>query len=111
MELENIIKLLDAGYTKDEINALMNPAAPAEEPAEEPAEPAEDPAPEPAQAADPAPAPAPQPAGNDQILEALNKLTNAIITKNLNATTAETAKEQTTTDILAKIIAPPRKEK
>ncbi len=107
MELENIIKLLDAGYTKDEISALMNPAAPAEEPAA----PAEEPAPEPAQAADPEPAPAPQPAGNDQILEALNKLTNAIITKNLNATTAETAKEQTTTDILAKIIAPPRKEK
>lgn len=107
MELENIIKLLDAGYTKDEINALMNPASPAEEPAE----PAEDPAPEPSQAADPEPAPAPQPAGNDQILDALNKLTSAIITKNLNTTTAETAKEQTTTDILAKIIAPPRKEK
>ena len=58
MELENIIKLLDAGYTKDEINALMNQAAPAEEPAV----PAEEPAPEPAQAADPEPAPAPQPA-------------------------------------------------
>ena len=107
MELENIIKLLDAGYTKDEINAMMNPAAPAEEAAA----PAEEPAPEPIKAADPEPAPVPQPAGNDQILEALNKLTNAIITKNLNATTAESAKEQTTTDILAKIIAPPRKEK
>ena len=49
MELNTILKLLDAGYTKAEIEAMTAPAAevtPA--PAEEPVKPAETPAEEPA---------------------------------------------------------------
>ena len=50
MELNTILKLLDAGYTKADIEAMTAPAAevtpaPAEEPVK-PAEPAEEPAPE-----------------------------------------------------------------
>lgn len=43
MKPEDILKLIDAGYTKDEINAMNQPEEPAPEP--EPEEPA--PAPEP----------------------------------------------------------------
>ena len=50
MELNTILKLLDAGYTKADIEAMSAPAAevtpePAEEPVK-PAEPAEEPKPE-----------------------------------------------------------------
>lgn len=50
MELNTILKLLDAGYTKADIEAMTAPAAevtpaPVEEPVK-PAEPAEEPAPE-----------------------------------------------------------------
>lgn len=51
MELNTILKLLDAGYTKADIEAMTAPAkeeaapAPVEEPVK-PADPAEDPAPE-----------------------------------------------------------------
>ena len=102
MELENIIKLIDAGYTKDDINSLLNPSESAE--ADQDQTPASTQA-EPEQ-------PAQSPAGNqDQILEAINKLTSAIMSKNLNTTTAETLKEQTAQDILAKVIAPPKPNK
>ena len=103
MELENIIKLIDAGYTKDDINSLLNPS-------EEPAEAEQDQTPAGTQAEPEQPAQSP--AGNqDQILEAINKLTSAIMSKNLNTTTAETLKEQTAQDILAKVIAPPKPNK
>lgn len=102
MELEKIFKLIDAGYTKEEIQAFESHA---------PEAPAADPEPEPeAPAADPEPAPAPARQEQDQILAALNRLTDAIMKKNLNVTTAESTKPDTA-DILAKVIAPPKKEK
>lgn len=104
MELEKVFKLIDAGYTKEEIQAFEKPADPEPE--------TKDPEPEqkeaPAAKDEPAPAPAAQ--NNDQVLAALNRLTDAIMKKNLNVTTAETTK-QDTADILAKVIAPPKKEK
>ena len=49
MELNTILKLLDAGYTKADIEAMTAPAAEVTpEPAEEPVKPAETPAEEPA---------------------------------------------------------------
>lgn len=51
MELNTILKLLDAGYTKAEIDAMTAPAAvsePAAEPEPEPVKPAEEPAADPA---------------------------------------------------------------
>ena len=100
MELEKIFKLIEAGYTKEDIQALESPA---------PEAPAADPEPEPeVPAADTEPAPAPARQEQDQILAALNRLTDAVMKKNLNVTTAESTKPDTA-DILAKVIAPPKK--
>lgn len=106
MELEKVFKLIDAGYTKEEIQALEKPAADPE-PEQEPETPAAKEAP--AAKEEPAPVPAAA-SSNDQVLQALNRLTDAIMKKNLNVTTAETT-QQDPKDILAKVIAPPKKEK
>ena len=101
MELEKVFKLIDAGYTKEEIQAFEAPADPDPEVKE---------APEAKETPEPAPEPKPQPNEKDQILAALERLTNAVMQKNLNVTTASTTK-QDPGDILAKVIAPPKKEK
>ena len=106
MELDQIFKLIDAGYTKDEIQALETPAADPEPKKEPEASEAKE---APAAKEEPAPVPAAA-SGNDQVLQALNRLTEAIMKKNLNVTTAETT-QQDPKDILAKVIAPPKKEK
>ena len=72
-----------------------------------PAEPAPaDPAPAEPAPADPAPAD-PAPAGNDQILAALNQLTQAVITNNINRQAFDPVPQRTAEDALAEIIAPP----
>ena len=106
MELDQIFKLIEAGYTKEDIQKLEAPAADPE-PDKEPEEPEAKEAP--AAKEEPAPVPAAA-SGNDQVLQALNRLTDAIMKKNLNVTTAETT-QQDPKDILAKVIAPPKKEK
>lgn len=105
MKTETILKLIDAGYTKDEIQAMDDfPAEQetADQPADEPDHPAA--------AAPAAEEPAAQPAGYDAVLEALNKLTNSIIKSNINSTVVQPA-EHTLDDALASIIAPPMKKK
>lgn len=71
MTLEEIIKLIDAGYTKEDIQAM---AAPEPEPEKAPA-----PAP------DPAPAPAPDPVPNDMsaMLQELKDLKKAVYAMNI----------------------------
>ena len=105
MKVDEILKLIDAGYTKADIDAMT--AEPVQT-----AEPQTEPEAEPAQSAEPetAPAPAaeqaqPQTAGQDQILEALNRLTNTIIKSNINSTVIQPA-ERTPEDALAEIISP-----
>jgi len=107
MKVDEILKLIDAGYTKADIDAMT--AEPAAEP-EQTAEPEETPA----QAAEPAAQapeqtaePAAQAAGQDQILDALNRLTNTIIKSNINATVTQPA-ERTPEEALAEIISPPK---
>lgn len=104
MKLDERLALINAGYTREEIEAFESEEA---EPAPAPEQ---QPAPEPEQKPEPE-APAPAPAAQDPILEAINKLTSAIMAKNLNTTTAETLTAQTTQDILAKVIAPPKPQK
>lgn len=106
MKLDERLALINAGYTREEIEAFESEEA-------EPTPAPEQPAPEPEQKPEPeAPAPAPAaPAAQDPILEAINKLTSAVMAKNLNTTTAETLTAQTTQDILAKVIAPPKPQK
>ena len=108
MELDKVFKLIDAGYTKEEIQAFE--AQPAEDPEETKTDPEAKEAKEaPQKEEDVKPAPAPA-SSNDQILQALNRLTDAIMKKNLNVTTTETTQKDPA-DILAKVIAPPKKEK
>ena len=109
MKLDDILKLIDAGYTKADIDAMnAEPAAEPEQTAEPETAPAQsaEPAaqtPAPAQTAEPAA----QAAGQDQILDALNRLTNTIIKSNINATVTQPA-ERTPEEALAEIISPPK---
>ena len=99
--LETIVKLLDAGYTKAEIDAMLSPAAPAA-PAQEQTAPAqEQTAPAQEQTAPAAPA------GSSDILEAINKLTQTIVMHNINTQGVVTQPQRTAEDALAEIIAPP----
>lgn len=107
--LDSIIKLIDAGYTKSEIDTLINSPS-VQSSAEE--QPASTPEPEPApSAADPAPAPEPAKeetptSTQDAILEYLKQMNANIIKANLNTEYARPA-ERKPEDILAEIIAPP----
>jgi 2-oxoglutarate dehydrogenase E2 component (dihydrolipoamide succinyltransferase) len=114
--LETIVKLLDAGYTKAEIDAMLTPAAPAQEqtaPAQEqtaPEAPAEQTAPaqeQTAPAVPAAPAAPAAPAGSGDILEAINKLTQTIVMHNINTQGIAAQPQRTAEDALAEIIAPP----
>lgn len=58
MNISEVSLLLNAGFTKDEIMAIMNDPQPAGDPAPDP-EPSGDPAPDPEPAGDPAPDPEP----------------------------------------------------
>lgn len=97
MRAEDILKLIDAGFTKADIIGLFSAAEPAADPA-----PKEPPAP-------PEPAPAPAPADNSAaVLAAIDGLTKAIQASNiLNSNTR--VNEETTDDILAEIINPQAK--
>jgi hypothetical protein len=109
--LDSIIKLIDAGYTKSEIDTLINsPSVKTSAAAED--QPAPTPEPEPApSAADPAPAPEPAKeetptSTQDAILEYLKQMNANLIKANLNTEYARPA-ERKPEDILAEIIAPP----
>ena len=95
MTFEQLIKLLDAGFTKAEIMALNGTPAPA-------------PAPQPEPEPEPAPAPAPQ---NDQaaILAKLEELNQTIIRSNIN--NSRQPETESVDDILATIIRPTFKNK
>lgn len=107
MNYEDIILLVKAGYTRDQIAAMQAPApTPAPEPAPEPT-PA--PAPEPTPApAEPAP---PKPQGLEDLSQMLSaefaKLNDAIVKANLQQ--AQQPPQESVDDILASIINPPQK--
>ena len=114
MNYEDIILLVKAGYTRDQIAAMQAPAptpAPAPAPAPTPT-PAPTPAPEPT----PAPAPAepaqPKPQGIEDLSQMLAsefaKLNDAIVKANLQQ--AQQPPQESVDDILASIINPPQKQ-
>ena len=113
MTFEQLMKLLDAGFTKAEIMALNGTPAPAPQPEPEPA-PAPQPEPEPAPAPQPEPEPEPKPAPapqNDQaaILAKLEELNQTIIRSNIN--NSRQPETESVDDILATIIRPTFKNK
>ena len=121
MTIPEIIALAQAGFNAQQIAAMAAAPAPAPAPAAAPAPaPAAAPAPAPAAAPAPAPAaapaaaPAPAPAADpvaamlSQLGVQMTNLTSAIQSSNLLS--AQQPQPQTADDILAAIIAPPKKE-
>ena len=105
MNYEDIILLVKAGYTRDQIAAMQAPAEPPAPPA--PPTPAEPPAP-PTQA-EPEP---PKPQGLEDLSQMLAaefaKLNDAIVKANLQQ--AQQPPQESVDDILASIINPPQKQ-
>ena len=105
MNYEDIILLVKAGYTRDQIAAMQAPAqtAPAEPAQAAPAEPT------PASPADPAPT---KPRGIEDLSQMLAaefaKLNDAIVKANLQQ--AQQPPQESVDDILASIINPPQKQ-
>ena len=106
MNYEDIILLVKAGYTRDQIAAMQAQAEP----------PAPTPAPAPAPAPEPTPAPAepepPKPQGIEDLSQMLSaefaKLNDAIVKANLQQ--AQQPPQESVDDILASIINPPQKQ-
>ena len=102
MNYEDIILLVKAGYTRDQIAAMQAPAP--------------TPAPAPAPAPEPTPAPAepapPKPQGIEDLSQMLAaefaKLNDAIVKANLQQ--AQQPPQESVDDILASIINPPQKQ-
>ena len=105
MNYEDIILLVKAGYTRDQIAAMQAPAQTA------PAEPTPPAPAEPAQAAPAEPAPA-KPQGIEDLSQMLAaefaKLNDAIVKANLQQ--AQQPPQESVDDILASIINPPQKQ-
>lgn len=105
MNYEDIILLVKAGYTRDQIAAMQAPAEPPAPPA--PPAPAEPPAPP--TPAEPAP---PKPQGIEDLSQMLAaefaKLNDAIVKANLQQ--AQQPPQESVDDILASIINPPQKQ-
>lgn len=104
MELSEVIKLLDAGFTKDDIMALQGSAAPAADP-------------DPAPASDPDPAPAPDQAEDQpglSAMQAFNTLINKMNDKLdqiqaaniVNSSTGSPDQEETAESVLQELIFP-----
>lgn len=102
MNYEDIILLVKAGYTRDQIAAMQAPAEPPAPTA--PAEPPAQPAP-----AEPEP---PKPQGIEDLSQMLAaefaKLNDAIVKANLQQ--AQQPPQESVDDILASIINPPQKQ-
>ena len=112
MNAESILKLVDAGFTHDEILALAGTAQPEE------AQPPKDEAPaqpEPIkeQPAQPAPEPAADPnaARYTELLEAMQKLTGAIQAGNILNSSNREDPQLSPEDILAEVVNPKPKRK
>ena len=107
MNYEDIILLVKAGYTRDQIAAMQAPAEPSAPP--KPAEPSAEPPAEPP--APPTPA-EPKPQGIEDLSQMLAaefaKLNDAIVKANLQQ--AQQPPQESVDDILASIINPPQKQ-
>lgn len=115
MDMQDILRLVQAGYTKEDIDKMTAPvAAPAADP---------EPAPAPAPAADPEPAPAPVPAADPaadpqqptlkDMMLAISKLTSAIQANAIANSVIPGGPGQgpTAEDAIAEIIRPTLKER
>lgn len=96
MNVEQIIKMIDAGYTKEEIEKMTQPEP---EPKQEP-KPEPEPKTEPKQ--EPEPKPEPKPA-DDPVLKELQDLKKAVYAMNIMQS-SQPPKPESVDDILAKAL-------
>lgn len=114
MKLEEIMALVNAGYTKEEIAALEQPANPEPAPAPTPEpEPAPAPQPEPAPAPTPTPAPEPAQPTMADLMQSIAKLTSAVQANAIANSIIPGGNNQqpAAEDMLAEIIRPTFKER
>lgn len=99
MNFELVRKLINAGFTDDEISAIIGATASA---------PAPEPTPEPAP--EPTPAPAPEP-NNSDLIKAIQSLETTIRASNLvNSVLPTIDTQKTADDVLAKMLDPRKGE-
>lgn len=104
MNTQDVLKLVNAGFSKNEILALAG-MEPKPEPAPEP-EPVPEPAPEPKPAA---PEPAPEQSQIDKLTEQVSRLTDLVHKSNLLAMQQPEVKPESAEDVIASIIFPSHK--
>ena len=107
MEIKDIISLVNAGFTRDEIMTLTGPSSDPSIVAPEAA--AEAPTPAAAEPAPEAPKPEPAPAvpDNSEVLAALRDLTQTIRKNAIMRDTMRPTEQPSAVDILASVINPP----
>ena len=117
MTYTEILELIRAGFTKEEINAMMKDPEPERIPEKDPEnkEPTPVPSPDTAPSGDPEPKPTPvpdkkEPTETEKLLSALGMqittLTNAIHAANVAGAEGKTPAEETPETIIARIINP-----
>lgn len=105
MEIKDIIALVNAGFTRDEIMTLTGPTSDPSIVAPEAA--AEAPTPAAAEPAPEAPTPAPAVPDNSEVLAALKDLTQTIRKNAIMRDTMRPTEQPSAVDILASVINPP----
>ena len=106
MKAEDILKLVEAGFSKDEIIALNGPAE-SEPEKETTVDPEPEQTPEPQQA--PAPAEDPNAKRYDELLQAVQKLTGAIQAGNILNSNNRAEETKTAEQIMAEVLLPQKR--
>ena len=104
MEIKDILSLVNAGFTRDDIMTLMGPTSDPSIVAPEAA--AEAPTPAAAEPAPEAPTPAPAVPDNSEVLAALKDLTQTIRKNAIMRDTMRPTEQPSAVDILASVINP-----
>ena len=105
MEIKDIISLVNAGFTRDEIMTLTGPSS--DPPIAAPEAAAEAPTPAAAEPAPEAPTPAPAVPDNSEVLAALKDLTQTLRKNAILRDTMRPTEQPSAVDILASVINPP----
>ena len=99
MNIDSILKLVEAGFSKEEITAMTQPEQAQEEPAQE--EPKTEPVRE-----EPVKEESAQDKRYEELLSAMNRLTGAIQAGNILNSNNKEVKEPSAEDILAEVLSP-----
>jgi hypothetical protein len=99
MNIDSILKLVEAGFSKEEITAMTQPAQAQEEPKQD--EPKTEPVKE-----EPVKEESAQDKRYEELLSAMNRLTGAIQAGNILNSNNKEVKEPSAEDILAEVLSP-----